>query len=1011
MNITRLLLVVFAVSFCAETALADYARWQHSGSLYILTTPDGADLSESVVVKNFPLLVRLHSDWFDFGQANPGGDDIRFATDDGEPLVYQVEQWDPESGLASIWVRVPEIKGKAKQEIKLFWGNADAKSESNGKAVFNASNGYLTVLHMGESSRDETGTIITTDTGTARAVGNIGPARHFPGGKGIFGGDMIDGYPTGYEEHSTEIWFRPRQPNGMVVAWGNEQAQGKVTMKYASPPHVRMDCYFSDGNIAGESRISLGEWVHVMHTYQKGETRIYVNGDLDTERKSSATPLNIRSPARMWVGGWYNNFSFIGDIDEVRISNVVRSADWVKLQYENQKQMQSLVGPVVQSGDSFTVSTEIIEVAEGRTVAVTAQTDGAQKIYWILNRNHTETIVAIDRNHYVFDAGRVEGDENCTLHLKAVYPTGIRTKTIRIKIKESIAEPAFTLKGPVAWDGRTTIEVLPKIENLAAMRLQGASELNYRWAVTGGAVIKQVVPGKLILTRSQCSGPITVRLTLNNNGADIAAESTILVTEPTRDPWVRRVPEKDEKPIDNQFYPRDHTNEGTLYCNGSLDQPANKLVLRLFADGKQIETLKQKPISDNRYAFTVKLKAGLIKYKVELVVMRSDAEQLLHTADNIVCGDAFIIEGQSNALATDTREDAPRETNQWIRSYGEPMGVKSAETPNLWCNPVWKFASGEAHRASREEHKAVLGWWGMELAKRLVESQRVPVCIINGAVGGTRIDQHQRNPDNPEDLSTIYGRLLWRVRQARLTHGIRAVLWHQGENDQGAAGPDGGYGWESYERYFVEMSAAWKEHFPNIQHYYVFQIWPNSCSMGGGNGDMLREVQRRLPRLYSHMDVMSTLGIQPGGPCHYPLEGWSEFARMIQPLIERDLYGKQALHPVTAANLQRAYYSTKTRDTIALEFDQPIVWNDSLVNEFYLEDTPQLIASGSVSGNVLELKLKSPSIAEKITYLKEMSWNQKRLLVGRNGIAALTFRAVSIAPTAENAPATTGAKR
>ena len=35
----------------------------------------------------------------------------------------------------------------------------------------------------------------------------------------------------------------------------------------------------------------------------------------------------------------------------------------------------------------------------------------------------------------------------------------------------------------------------------------------------------------------------------------------------------------------------------------------------------------------------------------------------------------------------------------------------------------------------------------MELAKRLVESQKIPICIINGAVGGTRIDQHQRNPD------------------------------------------------------------------------------------------------------------------------------------------------------------------------------------------------------------------------------------------------------------------------
>ena len=71
------------------------------------------------------------------------------------------------------------------------------------------------------------------------------------------------------------------------------------------------------------------------------------------------------------------------------------------------------------------------------------------------------------------------------------------------------------------------------------------------------------------------------------------------------------------------------------------------------------------------------------------------------------------------------------------------------------------------------------------------------------------------------------------MRQARLTHGIRGVLWHQGENDQGADGPTGGYGWETYQQYFVDMSAAWKQDYPNVQHYYVFQIWPNACSMGG----------------------------------------------------------------------------------------------------------------------------------------------------------------------------------
>ena len=113
----------------------------------------------------------------------------------------------------------------------------------------------------------------------------------------------------------------------------------------------------------------------------------------------------------------------------------------------------------------------------------------------------------------------------------------------------------------------------------------------------------------------------------------------------------------------------------------------------------------------------------------------------------------------------------------------------------------------------------------------------------------------------------MYGRMLWRLQEARLTDSIRAVLWHQGENDQGAAGPTGGYGWESYQDFFVEMAAAWKEDLPNVRQYYVFQIWPNACSMGGreGSGDRLREAQRTLPQLFSNLSILSTLGIKPPG--------------------------------------------------------------------------------------------------------------------------------------------------
>ena len=108
--------------------------------------------------------------------------------------------------------------------------------------------------------------------------------------------------------------------------------------------------------------------------------------------------------------------------------------------------------------------------------------------------------------------------------------------------------------------------------------------------------------------------------------------------------------------------------------------------------------------------------------------------------------------------------------------------------------------------------------------------------VIEAAIGGSRIDEHQASPADHADLSTMYGRMLWRVQQARLTHGIRGILWHQGENDQGADGPMGGFGWETYQRLFVEMAGGWKRDFPNVQHYYVFQIWPNSCAMGGRDG-------------------------------------------------------------------------------------------------------------------------------------------------------------------------------
>jgi hypothetical protein len=424
---------------------------------------------------------------------------------------------------------------------------------------------------------------------------------------------------------------------------------------------------------------------------------------------------------------------------------------------------------------------------------------------------------------------------------------------------------------------------------------------------------------------------------------------------------------------------------------GVLTEPAEQVFVRLFADDRLVATETVKPSAEGRYSITVPLQPGLIQYRTEFGRRSGTDETVLHTAGNLICGDAFLIIGQSNAVATDFGKDDPLQPSEWVRTYGATAGDPNGARLKLWANAVARSPGG----------KSEIGYWGMELGRRLVEREQVPICLINGAVGGTRIDQHQRNPEDRTDVSTIYGRLLWRVREAQLTHGISAILWHQGENDQGADGPTGGYGYETYRQLFIDLAASWKEDYPNIQQYCVFQIWPKSCAMGiRGSDNRLREVQRNLPRWFSRLSVMSTLGIKPPGGCHFPAEGYAEFARLMEPVLARGLYHREFAQPVTPPNLQRAYFGNAERSEVVLEFDMPVVWSDRLVSQFHLDGGPRQVIGGSADGKTLRLRLQGPTTSPWVTYLDSANWNPDNLLYGTNGLAALTFCEV---PLEENA--------
>ena len=1011
----RLTLINVFVGFLAQVS-AHYEDWKHSGSMYLVTDSAGADLPASAVEKNFPLLVRLNKEYFDFSQAKPQGEDVRFSSK-GKPLAYQIERWDVKRGEAEIWVRIPSIKGKDQQEIQMHWGNEKVTGESNGEQVFRTTEGFAAVWHLGDTLDDSTSNnldgVNRRDKPTTNTTGIIGDAQEFgvnqilvirpPGAKS---GRRVTCMPSGNSDRTMSAWVNPTSFEGRnwaqatIGGWGEPERGQKPNMGLSyftmtGRGQPRFHLYGFDPRC--DSLLPRNEWRHVALAVSGDMVRFYVDGILERTINNNGEEVRklgtLRTPVSTAVDlGDHGNGRgpFNGALDEVRFESVARSANWLKLCYENQKPLQSLVGPLVQDGDEFSVSQSSLVMKEGSSISLSGKAGGARKVYWVLQDGAKEEILAVDRFNHTFDAGRVAEDKKVALLFRAVFASGVKTRTIPVTIRETVPDPAYTLKVPKRWNGRDELEIVPSISNLKEMKSQGADELNYSWKVSGMATISEPGNGKLILKRAQNSGDLTVELALDNGGAVVSRSVRIAVVETKQDPWVKRIPSADEKPVDHQFYARDDKGQGTLHYRGTLKVPADSVFLRLYGGDKLIDVQRQKIGADKKYAFLANLQAGLTAYRTEFGIKRGGAETILEKANDLVCGDVFVIQGQSNAEAwTDQRVIHPYRS-PWLRSFGTPSTNKDRARDAVWGNAL-SFNGGPNH------HHYQIGYWGVELGKTLIETHKIPICIINGAQGGTRIDQHQRNEADPTDVTTIYGRLLWRLQQAKLTHGVRAVLWHQGENDQGESGATGTFGWVNYQDYFIRMSAAWKQDYPNIKHYYIHQIWPGACGSRSVEGDRLRERQRQLPRQFSNMSVLSTLGIRPGGGCHFLADGYAAMAGQLFPLVNQYNYGVEPKTSITPPNILSASFVGGRKDEIKLVFDQEVKWEEEIIERFYLDDGSAELTAVGGSGKTITLKLAGPTAAKNLSYVRGGKWRQDQSIIwGANDFAALTFCEIPI---------------
>ncbi len=304
---------------------------------------------------NFPVLVVLNSSRIDYGTTQNAGEDLRFADADGTTeLAYEIEKWD-ETGTSYVWVKVPQIDGGSNTDhIWMYYDNTSATDNQDPQAVW--SNGYAGVWHLKETPTVDSNALDSTCTGNNgsflgsmtsadQVAGQIDGSLDFDGSNDYVDmGNQASLDFADVDDFTIEAWIFVDTGNDRNIT-GKKLSQAEADPGYVlffNDPNDVIDFNLSDGvdrYIVRSSAVSFGQWIHVAAVWDfdsEAGTTIYINGveDKASTIDTFANVGSLSNAVAFRVGTQGNGSAdFDGKIDDVRISNVVRSADWIAAQY------------------------------------------------------------------------------------------------------------------------------------------------------------------------------------------------------------------------------------------------------------------------------------------------------------------------------------------------------------------------------------------------------------------------------------------------------------------------------------------------------------------------------------------------------------------------------------------------------------------------------------------------------------------------------------------------------
>lgn len=319
-------------------------QWPYRKPIKLDTTPAGASIATSV--PHSPILVRLHSGNFaDFLTMKEDASDLRFFAADEQPLKYQIEKFDPINEMALIWVAIPNVNGNAINDSAwMYYGNPTAPAGAETVGIYDVN--QVAVFHFdspaGTLPQDRTayGNHARSFNGQITPASLIGPGASFDGKQSlaIAAKPALRMTPSTGWTFSTWIKLSTNQTDAVLLHMEEQKNSLQIGID-AAGVYARATTGAAKQETP-RTPLAVATWQHVAVVVGSGQLIVYVNGV-----QSAAVTANVSEiGGDMMVGASLTNTRFLrAELDEVQISNVARSPDWIKLAVMSQGQDAKLV--------------------------------------------------------------------------------------------------------------------------------------------------------------------------------------------------------------------------------------------------------------------------------------------------------------------------------------------------------------------------------------------------------------------------------------------------------------------------------------------------------------------------------------------------------------------------------------------------------------------------------------------------------------------------------------------